>query len=331
MRNNAGFALIAVVCLLNGFFLDALPLARQALFAALAVIAYLYGRRVHTARGWLVQCVVALPAVGYCAVNFSIGVGALLCLVVFVTLPWLAGRFRRQQAELIEAGLARVAQLEQEQALVAEQVTLRERARIAAEMHDSLGHDLALIALQAGAMELLPELPEPNRAAVQRLRESAVSATDRLRSSVAVLRDAVAAPGLPRDESVAALVERAEAAGMRIRLDLPVDSIPLPHLVGRAIYRVVQESLTNAARHAPSASVTITVEQSSSASTITVRNPVPAAVAAPSAPAGHWRGPTAGTGLAGLRAHAELVGGTLSAEHDGNEFVVHARFPGVCG
>ncbi|MGW4636479.1 sensor histidine kinase [Nocardia sp. NPDC004415] len=324
MRNYAGLTLIAAACALNGFFLDALPAWRQAVFAGLAVAAYLYGRHVPVGRGWLVQAVVAVPALVYCAVDFSVGVGAMLSQGVFVVLPWLAGRFRGQQAELIVVGRERVARLEQEQTLLAERVALAERARIAADMHDSLGHDLALIALQAGALELSADLTEPNRAAAQRLRAAAVTATDRLRGTVAVLRDG-AASSTPRDEPVSALVQRAVDAGMRVDLRLPEDGDPLPPLTDRAIYRVVQESLTNAARHAPGAAVTISVDRTPEDTTITIANPLrDSAIPAIEREAAGRR---PGSGLAGLREQAHLVGGTLAAGPEGHDFVVRAQFP----
>ncbi|MET9212299.1 MULTISPECIES: sensor histidine kinase [unclassified Nocardia] len=335
MRNYAGLALLAGGCALNGFFLDALPAWRQAVFAGLAVAAYLYGRRVPVTRGWLVQAVVAAPGLLYCAVDFSIGLGAILSQTVFVVLPWLAGRFRRQQAALIVAGRDRVARLEQEKALIAERVALRERAAIAADMHDSLGHDLALIALQAGALELSTDLAEPNRAAVQRLRASAVAATDRLRGTVAVLRDG-AAPSVPRDEPVAVLVERAIDAGMAVDLHLPNDGEPLPPLLDRAIYRVVQESLTNAARHSPGAPVTVTLEQTSAQATVTIANPLRDNITrhpsrgcdgSPARPDRKDAGDDDGSGLDGLRARARLAGGTMTAGVEGAMFVVRARFP----
>ncbi|WP_028478538.1 sensor histidine kinase [Nocardia sp. CNY236] len=317
MRKYAGLALIAGACALNGLFLDALPLWRQAVFAGLAVAAYLYGRQVPVTRGWLVQAVVAVPALVYCAVNFSVGIGAILSQGVFVVLPWLAGGFRRQQAELIIAGRERAARLEQEQALIGERAALRERARIAADMHDSLGHDLALMALQAGALELSTDLTESNRAAAQRLRAAAVTATDRLRGTVTVLRDG-AAWSTPRDDPVTALVERAVDAGMRVDLHLPEDGTPLPPLTDRAIYRVIQESLTNAARHAPGESVRITVHRAQEDTTVTIVNPVRASITQPAAP---------GSGLAGLHEQARLVGGTLTAGPEGHDFVVRAQFP----
>lgn len=89
--------------------------------------------------------------------------------------PWLVGRFRRQRRELAVAGLARAAQLE--------------RARIAQDMHDSLGHDLSLIALRAGGLQLAPDLPEGRRAEAASLRSAAADATDRLRSIVGLLRE----------------------------------------------------------------------------------------------------------------------------------------------
>ncbi|WP_278261744.1 histidine kinase [Nocardia sp. AG03] len=314
----ASLALIAGLCVLNGCFLDALPLERQLVFAALTVVAYLHGRRVAMARGWPVLGVVALPALGCAVVDFSVGFGALLCLLVFVVLPWLAGRFRRQQAELVVASRQRVARLEQEQALLAERVTLRERARIATEMHDSLGHDLALIALQAGALELSTELSEANRAAAQRLRTSAVTATDRLRASVAVLREG-AIPATPRDEPVTDLVRRAVEAGMTVELHQPIEPNTLPPLIDRAIHRTVQESLTNAARHCPGAPVTITIERTSEHTAVTITNPLRENTS-------HSMDPD-GSGLAGLREQARLVGGTLVAGPDDDTFVVRARFP----
>src|SRR5690606_24467858 len=158
---------------------------------------------------------------------------------------------RRQQAELVLAGQREVEQLKREREHLSERARARERARIATDVHDSLGHELALIALRAGALELSAELSPANRDAAARLRASAVAATDRLRETIGMRRED-GVPVEPADEGVTVLVERAVAAGMDVSF-AAADAADLPPLVDRAVYRVVQESLTNAARHAPAA------------------------------------------------------------------------------
>lgn len=318
MRNGAILAVIAGFGLLNGLDLDAIPPWRQLLFVALAVVAYLHGRHLPVRRSWPLLAVVATPGVVYLVLDFWTGVGALMTLGLFVVLPWLAGRFRRQQAELVAAGRERVAQLEREREFAAERVKLGERARIASDMHDSLGHELALIALRAGALELAADMTERNREAAAQLRASAVTATDRLRRTVGVLRESGAIPAEPPDESIEALVERARGAGMVVALHHAGAQSVLPPLVDRAAHRVVQESLTNAARHAPGADVLVRIEQTHDAVTVTVAN---GAVGSTPEPADD------GSGIAGLRERVRLLGGTLRAGRRDGGFTVAARFP----
>ncbi|NEA81778.1 histidine kinase, partial [Actinospica acidiphila] len=85
-------------------------------------------------------------------------------LVFGCVLPWLGGRYWRQSRELTAAGRLRAARLEEEQRLAEERARLRERARIAQDMHDSLGHELTLLALRAGGLQVAPDLPERRRA-----------------------------------------------------------------------------------------------------------------------------------------------------------------------
>ena len=216
--------------------------------------------------------------------------------VVFVefiasVLPWWAGRYRRLRAE----------QREREQRIVAEQARLRERARIAQDMHDSLGHELALIALHGGALELAADLTDEHRAAAGLLRASAVRATSRLHDIVAVLGSADAAAALrPADESIDDLVARAAAAGLRVRLRHEGLPAPWSPMTSQAAHRVVQESMTNAARHAPGAQVTVTINETR----IEVVND---AAVRPGAGRG------TGQGLIGLAERVRLVGGRLTA------------------
>ncbi|MET8160680.1 histidine kinase [Sphaerisporangium sp. NPDC005289] len=318
MRNGAILAVIAGAALLNGLYLDAIPLWRQLFFLVPVVAAYLHGRHLTLRRGWPVHALVALPGVVCTVLDFPVGVGGLMALGLFAVLPWLTGRFQRQQADLVRAGRERVAQLRREQEFTAERVALRERARIAADIHDSLGHELALIALRAGALELDADMSERNREAAARLRACAVTATDRLRHTVGVLRETGGAPAGTPEESVEALVDRARGAGMRVALLRTGGRALLPPLVDRAAHGVVRESLTNAARHAPGAEVTVRVEHARDAVTVTVSN---SAARTPPAPA------SGGSGIAGLRERVRLLGGTLRAGPRDGGFTVTARLP----
>ncbi|GGL01765.1 hypothetical protein Sme01_46380 [Sphaerisporangium melleum] len=327
-RNRAILAVIAQAGVVNGLHLDQVPAWRQLLFAVLVVAAYLHGRHLLERRDWLLLAVAAAQGAVFAVPDFWNGATAMMALGVFVALPWLAGRFRGQQAELVLAARDRVARLEREQELVAERAALRERARIAADMHDSLGHELALIALRAGALELAPGLTGPAREAAASLRASAVTATDRLRHTIGVLRETTTpqgageipsrAPTEPPDETVEALVGRARDAGMVVELRRDRQPAALPALVDRAVHRVVQESLTNAARHAPGADVLVHLAQAADEVAVTVRNSAARAEPVPSG---------GGSGLAGLRERVRLLGGTLCAGPHGDGFAVTARLP----
>ncbi|WP_250031391.1 sensor histidine kinase [Paractinoplanes maris] len=318
MIRRVALAAIAGAGLANGLYLDRLPPWRQVLFVGLAVAAYLHGRHLHQRRDGLLLVVAAAPAGAFLRPEFWNGAGALVVVALVVVLPWLAGCFRGQQAELVLAGRERVVRLEREREMTAERARLQERARIATDMHDSLGHELALIALRAGALELSADLSERNRETAAQLRESAVTATDRLRHTVGLLREA--SPGFePPDESVAALVSRAREAGLTVELDAAATTTGAwPTLVNRAAHRVVQEALTNAARHAPGAQVLVRMDHSDGAVVVTV---IDSGSASADRPAGD------GSGLAGLRERVRLLGGTLSAGPHNDGFTVVARLP----
>ncbi|MEI8406379.1 MULTISPECIES: sensor histidine kinase [unclassified Kribbella] len=246
----------------------------------------------------------------------------LLLALLLVVLPWLIGRYRAQQALLTSAGWDRAERIEREHRMAIDQERLRERSRIAQDMHDSVGHELSLIALRAAALELDPSLPEEHRRAASELREMAGTATDRLGDVIGVLRD-TDAPLVPRDENVPTLVDRAAASGLSVRLIQEGDA-ELSPMVDRAVHRVVQESLTNASKHAPGASVTVTV--TSGEDDVRVRivdtgavRPVPSSV------------PSSGRGLDGLRERVRLAGGTLTAGPLNEGFEVVATMPRAGG
>lgn len=264
-------------------------------------------------------------------VEWLVLMGTLLFGAVF---PWLAGRYLRQARELSAAGWTRAAQLEREQRIVADRARLRERARIAQDMHDSLGHELSLIAVRAGALQVAADLPERHRTAAADLRVAASDATDRLHEIIGLLREEgdEAAPLGPAGESVRALVERAADSGLPVRYTQDggegertdmrrpkpaesteaTESAKTAEATARTFYRVVQEALTNAARHAPGAPVTVEVRETE----VVVTNGVPRRPGS---------GPGAGSGLAHLRARVEDLGGTFDAGPHGDGFRVEAR------
>ncbi|MFC3999808.1 sensor histidine kinase [Nocardiopsis sediminis] len=320
MINGVVLAVLALAAELNGVDTVGLPAWRQFLYLPLGVASYLHGR--HLPSAWDRWVLAGAGAVGAAAmaVDRGQGVTMLFSLALAVALPWLAGRFRRQQSALIEAGRERIATLEREQGFIAERARLRERARISADMHDSLGHELALITVRAGALELAAEADAGTREAAAGLRASAVAATDLLRRTIGMLNEDRDAATEPPGEPVEALVARSRDAGMAVGLALRGGTGPLPPLVDRAVHRVVQEALTNAARHAPGARVSVTVERGPDAVVVTVANPV-----AGPGPAGSGSG--SGSGLAGLRERVGLLGGDLRAGPSAEGFTVAARIP----
>ncbi|GAA0474857.1 hypothetical protein Aca07nite_84190 [Actinoplanes capillaceus] len=272
----------------------AVPLWTAALGAATVVISVLAGQRMPHARPAMAVFAVALVA----SLFVEPATGALL-LTVTVVLPWMAGRSLHQQARLAAAGI--------------EQARLHERNRIARDMHDTLGHELSLLALRAGALELT--VAEPYREAAADLRERAATAIARLAGIVTVLRDGEPAPLEP--DSIEDLVERAARAGAPVTLEWH-GSRALPPMAGTAAHRIVQEALTNAVKHAPGAPVRVCLRTADGVTTVTVSNRC--GVRGRTAPG-------ARAGLTGLRERARLAGGTLRAGPNGDDFEVEARLP----
>ncbi|CAL9612015.1 hypothetical protein SUDANB145_05638 [Streptomyces sp. enrichment culture] len=244
-------------------------------------------------------------------VTLALGAGPFLVMAV---VPGLASRYRAQRHALLDALRRHNAQLVREQAMVARQARLLERQRIAQDMHDSLGHQLALIAVHTGALEVDPELNDRQREGVGILREAARSAMRELREAVGILRDdAEASPPGAEDPSadrtaasVDTLVASSRAAGTPVELRRSGTERSLTPAVDRAVYRIVQEALTNAHKHAPGAPITVALRYEPDSLVVEVANgPVPAgAPAGPPAISG-------GQGLTGLRERARLVGGMV--------------------
>ncbi len=240
------------------------------------------------------------------------------------------GAFARANAALLDSYRERARRAEAEQGRRVAQARILERTRIAREMHDVLAHRLSLLALYAGALEYRPDAsPAQLAQAATVVRDGAQQALAELREVITVLRDGDAdgdsdsggrpQPGLT---DLPRLVEESRAAGMRIEAVLPTaESGAGSATVGRTAYRVVQEGLTNARRHAAGQPVRLRVAgEPGDQLVIDLRNPLPEEVP--------HKENRAGTGLVGLTERVALVGGVLDHEatRDG-EFHLHATIP----
>jgi signal transduction histidine kinase len=184
-------------------------------------------------------------------------------------------RARRQLVESLRAQADRAS----------EEARAAERRRIAGEMHDVLAHRLSLLSVHAGALEFHPDAPaEEVAAAAGVIRENARAALEELRGVIGVpargRRREPLQPPQPTLADLASLVEESRAAGMRLAAQIELGDTEPPAAVGRTAYRIVQEGLTNARKHAPGAAVTLTVRAPDGDLQVEVRSLAPVAVAA---------------------------------------------------
>lgn len=304
------------------------PVAAGALLVALFSVAVHRPFRPVAAVGVLALAVAPVqpylrpdPATSFLA---STVVGALLVLLV---LSW--GMVVRSRRQLVVTLRERARRAEAEAALRAEQAQRLAREAIAREMHDVLAHRLTLLSVHAGALEFRPDAPAAEVArAAGVIRDSAHEALQDLREIIGVLRS----PGdgdngdgnrpQPTLATLDALIAESRLAGMKVTLDNRVaDPVTAPAATGRTVYRIAQEGLTNARKHAPGTEVTVTVTGGpGDGLTVEVRNPAPVEP--------FERVPGSGQGLIGLTERATLAGGRLDhgPEPDGG-FVVRAWLP----
>jgi signal transduction histidine kinase len=226
---------------------------------------------------------------------------------------------RRSQAEA-ELGATQ----EQIAESLSEQTAMEERARIARELHDIVAHHLSMIAVQSETARLTsPKLSADARGRFEAIAQTARDALTETRRLLGVLREDVEGeadrtpqPGL---NQVAELVDTARDAGANVRLILQGKVVPMPAGIDLAAYRIVQEALTNARRHAPAADVDVEVTYGDDSVSLRIRDYGPGPADGELLP---------GHGLVGMRDRATIAGGTFSAgAADGGGFVVEATLP----
>ena len=277
------------------------------------------GAAAHLIRGaW--QPVSGLPY-GWYALLVCVGYAALV--------GW--GTLVRAHQALISSLRDRAERAEADQARRVAEARAGERARIAREMHDVLAHRLSLLATYAGALAYRPDAPpEQISRAAEVVRSGVHQALDELREVIGVLRDdempdlAAASRPVPGIADLPALIEESRAAGMRIETEGGAWDAPgLPDVAGRTAYRVVQEALTNARKHAPGQPVAVTLAGGPGAGLdVSVVNPAGPASAGPAFPV-----PGSGTGLIGLTERLELAGGRVEWRNADGDFRLSAWLP----
>ncbi|MEV6314125.1 histidine kinase [Streptomyces sp. NPDC051776] len=249
------------------------------------------------------------------------GIFSTVIFLATTIVPGLASRYWRQRRRLLHTLQQHNAQLLRERAMIAGQARMRERQRIAQDMHDSLGHQLALIAVHTGALEVDPELTDRQREAVGVLRSASVAAMHELREVVGILRDGTEAPPLVEGaqpasraaSGIAGLVESSRAAGAEVGLQVSGEPLPLAPAADHAAYRIAQEGLTNAHKYASGSRITVALRYEPDSLVVEVANgPVPV----PASGADAARNGVAvggGQGLVGLSERARLIGGMVHA------------------
>ncbi|MFE6163748.1 sensor histidine kinase [Streptomyces sp. NPDC056486] len=307
-------------------------LASVMMFTDIMYAAVVYGtpaaaRRIPVTTG-LITVAVTIGFLAWFREPEAILIGVVTGLVSFA--PATTGVLVRTHREAAVAARLRAEQT----ALLAEmdrvQAVTGERARMARELHDMVANHLSAIAIHSTAALSLDD-PKTTKDALSVIRENSVEGLAEMRRLIGILRDSsddrepAASPTL---DGLGALIDNARTNGLDVTLDdtrTPDDS-KLPAPVELAAYRIIQESLTNALKHASPGLVTVTLTQRRHALEVRVTSPY----GSPSGP----RAPGSGAGLVGMRERTELLGGTFDsgpessdATDDGKVWSVHATLP----
>jgi signal transduction histidine kinase len=270
-------------------------------------------------RWWAVAAIVATVA-GYTLIDRGpVELGALIGIAIAFVVAVLLGDVTRSRRELATSQRTALELHDREQQAAMERLVLQERARLARELHDSLGHAINVMVMQAGVgRHVFDERPEFAREALEHVESVGRVALGELDAVLKVLRpvdgEAVAEPISPTLTGLEPLCDRIRATGREV--DLHVGEVDLSPSAERATYRIVQEALTNAARHTTSGRISVSILRTNGSVDITVHN------IGPRPPE-----PVAGRGLVNMRERALLEGGRLEYGPVADGFQVRATLP----
>jgi signal transduction histidine kinase len=293
-----------------------------AISAAGLAAAFLLGNLRNEFEAWLGLAVVVGGAAIVVYHDPTHGAPALFFVPLFFAIGWLAGYALRERAEQAEAAEVRASLAEREREAAARIAVAEERARIARELHDIVAHSVSVMVLQVGAVRhKLPGELAADGEALKGVEHTGRTALADMRRLLAAMRtdgdeaELAPQPGLDRLE---ALLEEVDRAGLPVHLHVDGDPVPLPQAIDLSAYRIVQEGLTNALKHAKAHHADVTVRYRPDELQLEVRDD--GAGTATSDGLGH--------GLVGIRERVKIYGGEMTAgSATGGGFVLSTRLP----
>jgi signal transduction histidine kinase len=237
-------------------------------------------------------------------------------------ISWLAGFAVRERAEKAEAAEVRASHAERERDAAARIAVAEERARIARELHDIVAHAVSVMVLQVGAVRhKLPDAQSADRDALTGVEQAGRTALAEMRRLLAAMRsdgdeaELTPQPGL---DGLDSLLEEVGRAGLPVRLHVDGEPFPLPPAIDLSAYRIVQEGLTNALKHARASNADVTVRYRPDELRLEIRDD--GIGTATSDGLGH--------GLIGMRERVKIYGGEMTAgTANGGGFVLSTRLP----
>jgi signal transduction histidine kinase len=293
-----------------------------AISAAGLAAAFLLGSLGNELQAWLGLGAVVGGAAIIVSNDPTHGAPGLFFVPLFFAIGWLAGYALRERAEQAEAAEVRAALAEREREAAARIAVAEERARIARELHDVVAHAVSVMVLQVGAVrhKLRDDLADDGEA-LKSVEETGRTALAEMRHLLAAMRsdgeeaELAPHPGLDRLE---ALAEEVDRAGLPVRLHVEGEAVPLPGPIDLSAYRIVQEALTNALKHARAQHADVTVRFRSDELQLEVRDDG----------VGTAKSDGLGHGLVGIRERVKIYGGEMTAgSANGGGFVLTARLP----
>jgi signal transduction histidine kinase len=252
--------------------------------------------------------------------------GHTAAMLIFIPLEfvisWVAGFAVRERAEQAEAAELRAAQAERERDAVARIAVAEERVRIARELHDIVAHAVSVMVLQVGAVRhKLPDELAENSDALRNVEQAGRTALTEMRGLLAAMRsdgeeaELSPQPGL---DDLDSLLEKVNHAGLPVRLHVDGDPIALPRGIDLSAYRIVQEGLTNALKHAHASNVDVTVRYRPDELQIEISDNG----------GGNSTSDGLGHGLSGIRERVKIYGGEMTAGRaNGSGFILSTRLP----